>query len=395
MAEVEIRRLDGEDMIEVMHQLNTYAFRATPPVPDRETWAEPVRRRAGATYMAVFEDGRPMAGAVTTPQTHNVRGKLFKTAGLWGVATLPEGRRKGYSRQAIGRLMENDRQLGRVFSTLYPFRESFYEKMGYVGFPYTLVAKLSPHTLAQALKLDVEGEVQRLPIAEAYPIYRAYLEKIRAEIHGMTLFDFPDVETVRKNNPFWLAVARVNGAVEGLILYSLQGEEITKFNMRCWRFYYSTSRARYLLLGWVARHVDQADRAELRLAPYERPNTWLADLELKTELATWGPMGRILAVDGIGGMQAGQGAFTARMFDPMCPWNEGIWRFEGVDGALNVSAAAQAQCDLTIQGLSGLVYGVTDPQDLRYRGWGNPEPDVQQAMRSLFPSMSPHLHEEF
>jgi predicted acetyltransferase len=395
MASIEIRSVRGEELIDVAYQLNTYAFRATPPGPEKETWSESMRRRGGTDYIVVFEDGRPMAGAFTSPQTQNLRGKLFPTAALWGVATLPEGRRKGYCRKAIEKLLAVNHELGRATTCLYPFRESFYERMGYVSFPFTMVVKLSPRALVASLKIETDGQIERLPISEGYPLYRNFVEKVRDQVHGMALFDLPDVETIKKNNQFWLALARVRGEVQGLILYSLQGEEITKFNMRCTRFYYTSSPAKYLLLAWIARHVDQADRAEIRLPPFERPNTWLADLELRTEFATWGPMGRVLALDRMDGLPVGEGAFTARVCDPLCPWNEGVWRFDGSGGRLSVSPGGQAECELSIQSLSSLVYGLNDPADFRYSGWGDPDPRVLETMRSMFPTLSPHLHEEF
>jgi hypothetical protein len=161
------------------------------------------------------------------------------------------------------------------------------------------------------------------------------------------------------------------------------------------RFYYETSQGRYLLLQWIARHIDQADRAELWLAPSEQPETWLADMQVKTESDIRAAMGRVLDVAQIGGMMAGSGCFTARISDPLCPWNEGVWQFEAVDGALRVSAGEHPDCDLTIQGLAALVYGTHDPGDFAVRGWGNPSPAVQAAMRSLFPAQMPYLHERF
>jgi hypothetical protein len=47
-------------------------------------------------------------------------------------------------------------------------------------------------------------------------------------------------------------------------------------------------------------------------------------------------MGRVVDVARIGGMETGPGGFTARVSDPLCPWNEGVWRFETVDGKLQV-----------------------------------------------------------
>jgi hypothetical protein len=122
---------------------------------------------------------------------------------------------------------------------------------------------------------------------------------------------------------------------------------------------------------------------------------WLADIEVKTEPQTRAPMGRVVDVANISGMQIGPGRFSARVTDPLCPWNEGIWQFESVGGELQVNAADEADCDLSIHALAALIYGTHDPGDFPFRGWGNPSPAVQTTMRSMFPRMLPHLHEYF
>jgi hypothetical protein len=81
--------------------------------------------------------------------------------------------------------------------------------------------------------------------------------------------------------------------------------------------------------------------------------------------------------------------------DAHCPWNEGIWRFDSVDDKLQVSHAAEADCTLTIQGLSALVYGTNPAEDFAFRGWGDPTPEIIQVMNSMFPRMQPYLHEFF
>ena len=183
------------------------------------------------------------------------------------------------------------------------------------------------YSLAPLLKLDLEGEVELKLIGDAYPTYRSYLADMRQYRHGMALFDFADQAAANRNR-LWAAMARFDGQIEGLMLYALQGEEVSKYNFVASRFYYRSSRARYLLLNWIARHIDQADRVELWLPPDEYPETWLADIQVKVETPVRSAMTRVLNVAGMEGMNAGEGAFTTRILDPLCPWNEGIWRLE-------------------------------------------------------------------
>ena len=291
-------------------------------------------------------------------------------------------------------LLSAELESGKAFSNLYPFRESFYERLGYVSFPLTKIARLTPLSLSPLLKMDLGGEIRLQLIGEAYDTYREYLAEMRQHRHGMAFFDFGDRNAANRNN-LWTAIAEFGGKIEGLMLYRILGEEVTKFNFTAYRFYYQTSRARYLMLGWIARHVDQADRVELWLPEDEYPETWLADIQVKVESAIRPAMSRVLDVEKIGGMNVGKGSFSARIIDPLCPWNEGLWRFESGDGKLQVSKASKTDCELTVQGLTALIVGMHDPQDFPLRGWGNPDPAIQSIQREMFPKMNPFMHENF
>jgi predicted acetyltransferase len=394
MANISIRALQGEEFLDVHYDLGMYAFRASPPFANKEDWAKIVRERKGVTYHALFEDDNAVAGAASTAMTQNVRGKLFPAGGVWGVATLPAARRKRYSKQVLTSLLSAEKEAGKAFSNLYPFRESFYERLGYVTHPLPIIARVAPSALAPLLGKDFGGEVELQLSGEAFDTYREYLTKMRPQVHGMAFFDVGD-KLVAQQNKSWVALAKADGEIEGLMLYNLHGEEVTKFNFCAYRFYYSTSRGRYLLLDWIARHIDQADRAEIWLPPYEHPETWLADMQVKIESQVRAPMSRILNVAEIGGMETGMGSFSARVIDPICPFNKGTWKFESTDGKLQVSKATEADCELTIQGLTALVFGTHDPQDFPLRGWGNPTSEIQTSMHTMFPPLTPFLHENF
>jgi len=389
-----IRPLHGDGIFDVLYPLAQYALHPTPPFQNRDEWLNIVRRRKGLTSHASFEDEKPVSIAVSTAMTQNIRGKLFPASGVWGVATDPSARRKGYCRRTMASLLAAEKEQGKVFSNLYPFRESFYERLGYVSFPLTKVAKFSPLSLSPLLKTETGGEIELKPVGEVFDTYRGYLAEMRQHRHGMGFFDFGDQSAADRAN-LWLAFARFDGQIEGLILYRIQGENVTKFNFVAYRFYYRTGRARTLMLNWIARHIDQADRAEIHLPPDEYPETWLSDLEVKVEAAIRPGMNRVLDVEKLAGMNVGDGEFSVEVIDPLCPWNEDMWRFEGSDGKLEVSKSSKADCELTIQALSALIAGTRSPQDFSFRGWGNPDSKTQTIMQEMFPRMIPFMHENF
>jgi predicted acetyltransferase len=395
MNDIVIRALtDFEERAGVVHALGSYAFEPSPPPVEREKWEKWLRNLDDATILAAFEGERPAAMACSSPMTQNVRGSLVPMAGIWGVATHPAARRNGLVRRLMGDLLARERAAGMPVTCLYPFRPSFYERLGYVPFPQPRTAKIDPRPLLPLLKMDLGGVVELLPMAEGHAIYRAYLQAHQPRVHGLALVSESGARN-EADQKVWLAVARVAGTVEGVMIYRNTGKE-DDITMDVWRFYAHTVPGRMLLLEWFARHMDQIKIAAVRLPPTELPETWWPDLATLQTERVWPPMGRVLDVARIGGMEAGPGAITVRISDALCPWNEGVWALAGVDGSLVVTTAAGTpDCSLTIQGLSALVYGGYDPDLFELRGWGDAGPAAQAALRAIFPPRLPYLHEEF
>ena len=350
--------------------------------------------RTGPDYYALYEDDEAVAIAIYPRLSQNVRGKIFKMAGVAGVSSHPRTRRKGYIRQLLRDGFEVMKNEGRPLSCLYPFRESFYERLGYVTFPQARKALFNAANLKQLLKTDLGGEVEMHLIGDAYDTYRDYVLSLQPHMHGLAVFEDSQKESAQSNRS-WVAVAKVAGEVVGILGYSIKGSEMMDYDFQAVRFYYHTSQGKYLLLDWIARHVDQAGNAEVWLPAYEQPNTWLSDMRPKLEPVFVSPMGRVLEVAGIGGMETGPGSFSAKISDPDCPWNNGIWKFVGDSGTLEVSPAQSADCNLAIQGLAALVYGVNDPADFAIRGWGDPSPELVAVMQAMFPPKLPYLHEYY
>lgn len=389
-----MRHLQGEEILKILYPLASYSLHPSPPYQDKEEWEAIVRERQGMVCQALFEGETPVSIAISTPMTQNMRGKLYPASGVWGVATHPSARRKGYCREVIASVLSMEREGGKVFSNLYPFRESFYERLGYVSYPITKIARLSPTSLSPLLKMNLVGEIRQQYFGETFDSYRDYLTKMRTHTHGMALFDFIARGQINKNL-FWTALAVIDGKIEGLMVYRILGEEVTKYLFSAIRFYYSSSRARHLLLAWIARHIDQVDRVEIWIPADEYPETWLADINVKIESTVRAAMSRVLEVGKIGGMDSAEGCFSVRIFDPLCKWNEGIWRFESHEGKLRISRASKADCELTIQGLTALIAGIHSPQDIPLRGWGDVDPTIQSIQADMFPRAVPYMHEIF
>ena len=190
----------------------------------------------------------------------------------------------------------------------------------------------------------------------------------------------------------WLAIARIDGEIKGAMTYTITEN---KGEMTVKNFLYTDIHGRYLLLEWFARHIDHVSTIAVNLPSFEHPETWWPDLELQLE-GTNPPLSRIVDLERMSGLAAGKGRFTAQINDEYCPWNEGTFVFESVDGELRISrSSGNADCTLSIQGVSGLFYGTHEPETFALRGWGNPSPEQQATLHTMFPPLQPFMYEKF
>ena len=389
---IEIRPPTEEELYTVLYKMRGYAFRPSPPLQDPDEWQSLFSAVKNALYKTGFENDQPVTHAGCFRLNQTVRGKLFKAGGIWSVISIPQVRRKGYVRQLLQSLFETMREEGMMVSCLYPFRESYYERMGYVTFPQVYKISFATSALQPLLKHDLSGKVELLELEDNVDLVYGYLKQAHLIRHGFAVFDDQNWLTRFGRKDLWLAVARDDeGEVIGLMLYKLSGFE-GRFTVT--KFFYSNSQAKYLLLEFIARHIDQVNDVLLHLPAYERPETWLSDLKLNIE-GVLPPMGRVMDVQGIAGLETGIGSFTARIDDPMCEWNNGVFAFETVDDNLQVAPATTADCELSIQALSALVYGTHTPEDFAFRGWGDPSPALQETMNHMFPRKLPYLNEVY
>lgn len=395
MSPINVNTVSIEEAAPIFNWLLSYAFHPTPPIQNEEEFKKRLQHTDGySKYLVLYEDDTPASCGAASPMTQNVRGSLVDSAGVYAVATHPNYRRKGYSYVLLKELINGLYEEGIGFSTLYPFRERFYERIGYAIWPNTITVEFDAQALAPIIKHPFENELELLEFIPNIDLYHEFIQLYQQQSHGVATFKKP-MPPKPEYHQAWMLVSRAKGKLDGLMLYTTTGEQITKFTFNIKRFYPLSESARYQFLQWIARHIDQTSTVRIALPPFEQPNTWFCDLKIKLDARPISPMGRVVDIQKLDGLLVGNGHFTARIVDPICPWNEGIWSFTNQDGELRVSRATQADCWLGIQGLSSLVFGGVTPQSLPFRDWGEFSPSVLEQILRLFRPQIPYLHEHF
>jgi hypothetical protein len=395
-APASIRVVDPEEFITLT--VNTYAFGATPSKPDIEKRREGLKYATHTTALGVFEGTEALATCSLLSMTENIRGAVLGMGGLGGVASLPQGRRRGHVRNMLAYSFELMHERGMPVSALYPFRDSFYERLGYAQFPQNRFATIKPENLAPLLRESLPGEVTQQQIGACFDDWWAFQEQLRNERHGFSLMNRSRALQLRDEDKDWVTLVREEGVVTGAMTFRITGytQDLVASS-----FQYTTQAARYQLLAWVARHVDQVKRAIIELGPAEYPETWYRDIyaESSTENADWGwpsPMGRIISLEALDGLPTtGTGQVSFTLVDDHCPWNAGDWTLTGEGGTLRITRGGSPTFHLTIQGLSALLWTGEDPASFPFRHWGDPDSTASAILKALFPAAHPEINEKF
>ncbi len=388
---MKLRELGGEERI-LAQAMGRYAFANSPA--DYETrYRERSEFRTEDLVLAIFEGDQIVSTATFIPMVQNIRGKVIPMSGVASVVTYPQARRRGYVRKLMTEGFRRMRDRGHVVSTLYPFRESFYERMGYCVFPQMKNANIDPAKIRKSLRVVPKGRVVRYSTETEMEIYRKFVKKYIRHRHSAVSFSDLRIGEMSKD-PRWIAVAYDEEGEEiGLMTYTISGFE---GKMKVRHFYTMNSTAKYLLLDWMGRHTDQVKNVIFPVRPDQHVATWLCDL--KAELTSWSwvssPMGRVVDIRGLSGIGVGFGEVCLKVEDEYCPWNEGVFTLRSVNGKLEIEEGGKAEACVSISGLSALVYGTHSPEDFVYLGYGDVNP-ILGTLHTLFPRQECSLNESF
>jgi predicted acetyltransferase len=400
MTTLDIRQVGGEELLSTSYPLWNYAFSPSPPSADF-----PESERANLHYrvddlnlVAFGADGRAEATVTGHPMRQNVRGAVLPALGVSAVATHPQARRRGHVRALLDALHGRMRESGCAVSTLYPFDPHFYERFGYTALPQSRRVRLLPDGMAALNRLPgPDGEVTLHRIPEVYEELLAVMEEALRQRHGMAMLAHSQLARMRADDRQWVALARHGGRVRGAMTYRTTGhsgaiEHAVPVLL--------DRAAQQLMVRWLALHVGQFTAFALQLPPGEQPELWFTNAthqdETRTGPGATAPMARVLSVPALAGLpEVGPASVTVRVTGDQLV--EGIWTLDGTGGAgLAVRAGGEPTAELSSQGLAGLVFGVLDPEELPWRGYGSVgEEKTAEALRVLFPAARPYVLASF
>jgi predicted acetyltransferase len=326
----------------------------------------------GAETLLIGSDaGRMVAALQAHPLKQWIGGVEYACTGIGSVAISPTHRRRGLGASLMNAALRAGRERGDVVSALYPFRTSFYQRLGYGIAGMAEQYRIAPAMLPDAPERErielVENAAAR---AEAFALYHDWARTQGGQLARPQLV-WTQVTFGTDRALFgWRGES---GALEGyaVVVYRTEPSRYLDVDELVW----TSDAARRGLYGWLASLGDQWPELVLRALPSHRMSDWIAEPRLPHGSALpwrlWAPaatlllgtMSRILDVPAAFAQRrlAGDDALDVvfEVADAQLPENAGCWRITNHEGATRVerSATSHPNVRLDISTLSRLFVG--------------------------------------
>jgi predicted acetyltransferase len=372
---IEFRKIKKNELQEAL-LLDKYAFGSwsdEDPKPEETDWMNPDE------VMIAIVDGKMAAKVSNLTFNQVIRHVVKPMGGISSVASYPEYRRRGLIQQLLLASFEDMREKGQVVSALYPFRENFYVRYGYVTLNNHLTVKVQTQTFAHFLPAyktnDPSWDLSRHRARDIKEAWLTYVRQVATRQHGLTLLDpsFPETLWNRIAKDQHVLFVRHNGRIVAGTRFHIKGF-MDSGEIKVREMYWQSLEARDRLFGFLAAHAEAAPFTWLPLRYGTNFHVWSEQPteQLKADINFVVMMGRVIdAVGALTDLPASQtGTLVISVTDDQCVWNNGQFRLIAENGRLSAAPTDQSGIlHLTVQALSALVYGALSVDELVHRGW--------------------------
>lgn len=350
-----------------------------------EAHAEALRRGPWGgmeTLWVAEEEGRPVGLCQLLPLRQWVGGVAIPVMGLATVTVAPTHRRRGLAGRLVVASLREARRRGELASALFPFRVSFYERLGYGRAGEAHQYRVPPEVIPDAPERS--GVALAETEADLQAIREVYQRWVRGQSGQLDRTDEAWERALGGDGKAAVLYRNEEGEAEGYAVVRYRAdlpadERFLDVQERAWL----TSRARRGLYAWLGTLGDQwrllvyrahvaerfGDRIEEpRIPPGSEPgwNLWFPSAVLLR-----GPMFRLLDVPGALQARPSYGSETLTIAleveDETLPEVSGTWTLRLQEGRPTVTEGAAPDADVRISSsigtLSRLYVGSFTPSE--------------------------------
>jgi predicted acetyltransferase len=337
--------------VETLAELAARAYRVSSVEKRREFYTDHPRFTLRDVRVAEL-DGEIVASLALYPLTAWVHRQTVPVTGVGSVAVSPEHRRRGVGEAMMRSALREMRQRGSHLSALYPFKGSYYRKLGYGVCEFVQQLAISAANLPAS---DEARRVRRLMLPDRSAVQALY-ERVasaghfalsrRSEWWTQRLWTYPGDWVVYEG--------RRRGQIEGYLYYEVENSHGPfRLAVTLGEFVAATPEAHKGLVGHIASLSDQVEEIH-----YGSPadNAWLSVLKTAQNLRPGAEIAAYLDTGGVatGAMfricdvkaalellpiaESARGEVALEVEDRVLPTNARAYRVTARDGRLRVAA---------------------------------------------------------
>lgn len=329
------------------------------------------------------ENGKVGQHVAIVPLTISFYGGTQPMGGIGGVASLPEYRYGGGVMALLRMSLQVMHERAYPFSELAPFSYEFYRKCGWeLGFQW--------HELRIPMKelaIFKKDSGTFLLLTEALSEQAMNVRNLHSmRFNGAEQVEISKIkESLSKKDLLGYGVLGEDGQLSGYVQYRMKDRTIY-----CRDFFYRDIHAKRQLLHFFHRHNSQADLLQLTVPDSDTTQHLLGDQYIDVTIKS-GMMVRVVDVPlALAAMKVNArltGSLVIQVNDETAPWNHGNWLITVSDGHIHAEMKSDlaADCEISIQRLSQLVYGFLSGRDVSENGmmgWRNET--AQDLFNELF-----------
>ncbi|HTG47488.1 MAG TPA: GNAT family N-acetyltransferase [Actinomycetota bacterium] len=367
---MEFRAIEPEELDAFLLSLS-HAFSEV--VPDEEELEADRQRLEPDRCFAAFDEDRIVgcAGAFSW-RTTVPGGAAVPTAGVTTVGVLPTHRRRGITRELMGRLLDQAHERQEPLATLFASQGAIYGRFGYGMATALIDLDVLVERAAFVPSYEPHGRMRLLDRDQALPLMRGVYDAVAAARPGMLVLSEDDFAWLnkeygkREEKLFYAVHEDDAGTPDAYVTYRAKHEwpeGLPHVELKVRHLFAATPQGaadvwRYLL------DIDLISKVLAENRAIDEPLRWLVQEHRAVRTKLFDGMylrpvdvSAALAARGY----AADGRVVLRLADPFVPRNEGTFELvAGEDGALCVRTDADADLAADVTAV-GAVYlgGVT------------------------------------
>lgn len=352
-------------------------------------WHSPKKK----DWSFVAMDGNEVVANVSffEDKANIIRGNPIPFSAVWGVATLPQHRRRGLIRKLFIESFRSMRERGMGLSILAPFYKAYYEKFG-----YSLAEQRVKHEFPRNLLRIVKGDNSITNRELTAPSEAKVTQKIEASMSRYGSRNFHTISTLErmiKENHYHLFERDSEPVGTAKFYFNQVKDDVLDLAVHATTF--TSIDVLPSIVELVGLYATNTTTIRWYTEPQVPVRYYMDDL-MDWKTVDWsGMMMRVTDIEvycsSIRVPSDATESVIIRLNDEMCPWNKGTFRLSPNIGSLEVErldSSVDPDVSVDALGLSDIIGGLNPATILR--GLGNIECSAQVAenLEAIFPADS-------